>query len=183
MTPSTPAQYFHVLRRQAFMEIRKPMIVMTPKSLLRNPAARSATSELASGRFREVIPDDEAIEPTRIVFCQGKVYYELLERRADENIPGVALVRVEQLYPFPTDQLREVLDALGTADELYWVQEEPENMGGWRSVQMNFQRRLGVSLRSVAREDSASPATGSLRIHQREQAALLDAAFAGLKTE
>ena len=98
------------------------------------------------------------------------------------DIQGVAIVRVEQLYPFPADQLREVLDSYPNADELYWVQEEPENMGAWRLVQLNAQRRLGVSLRSVAREESASPATGSLRIHQREQAALLDAAFAGLKT-
>jgi 2-oxoglutarate dehydrogenase E1 component len=183
MVPSTPAQYFHALRRQAFMEVRKPMVVMTPKSLLRNPAARSPSAALAAGRFREVIADDEVTDPTRVIFCQGKIYYELIERRAEQNIPGVAIVRVEQLYPFPTDQLREALDSYTRADELYWVQEEPENMGAWRFVQLNAQRRLGVSLRSVAREESASPATGSLRIHQREQAALLEAAFAGLKTE
>jgi len=182
MTPSTPAQYFHALRRQAFMDVRKPMVVMTPKSLLRNPAARSATEDLATGRYREVLTDEQVTEPTRVIFCEGKIYYELLERRTEENIDGAAIVRVEQLYPFPADQLREVLDSYPAADELYWVQEEPENMGAWRFVQLNAQRRLGVSMRSVAREESASPATGSLRIHQREQAALLDAAFAGLKT-
>jgi 2-oxoglutarate dehydrogenase E1 component len=183
MVPSTPAQYFHALRRQAFMEVRKPMVIMTPKSLLRNPAARSASSALAKGRFREVIADENVTDPSRVILCQGKIYYELVERRAEQNIPGVAIVRIEQLYPFPTDQLREVLDSYTRADELYWVQEEPENMGAWRFVQLNAQRRLGVSLRSVAREESASPATGSLRIHQREQAALLEASFAGLKTE
>jgi 2-oxoglutarate dehydrogenase E1 component len=159
------------------------MVVMTPKSLLRNPAARSPSSGLAVGRFREVIADDEVTDPTRVILCQGKIYYELVERRAEQNIRDVAIVRIEQLYPFPTGQLREVLDSYTRADELYWVQEEPENMGAWRFVQLNAQRRLGVSLRSVAREESASPATGSLRIHQREQAALLEAAFAGMKTE
>jgi 2-oxoglutarate dehydrogenase E1 component len=118
-----------------------------------------------------------------VIFCQGKIYYELAEHREQQKIPGVAIVRVEQLYPFPADQLREVLDSFAPADELYWVQEEPENMGAWRYMQLNAQRRLGIALRSVAREESASPATGSLKIHQREQAALLEAAFAGLKTE
>jgi 2-oxoglutarate dehydrogenase E1 component len=183
MTPSSPAQYFHALRRQAFMEVRKPMVIMTPKSLLRNPAARSASAAMATGRFRDVITDDEVKDPTRVIFCQGKIYYELVEHREEQKIPGVAIVRVEQLYPFPADQLREVLDSFAHADELYWVQEEPENMGAWRYMQLNAQRRLGVALRSVAREESASPATGSLKIHQREQAALLEASFAGLKTE
>ena len=183
MVPSTPAQYFHALRRQAFMDVRKPMVVMTPKSLLRNPAARSPAADFENGRFREVITDENAPDATRVIFCQGKIYYELAERRAEASIPGVAIVRVEQLYPFPADQLREVLDSFPNADELYWVQEEPENMGPWRFVQLNAQRRLGIALRSVAREESASPATGSLRIHQREQAALLDASFAGLKTD
>ncbi|MGZ4209264.1 MAG: multifunctional oxoglutarate decarboxylase/oxoglutarate dehydrogenase thiamine pyrophosphate-binding subunit/dihydrolipoyllysine-residue succinyltransferase subunit [Actinomycetota bacterium] len=183
LVPSTPAQYFHALRRQAYMEIAKPMIVLTPKSLLRHPEARSPAAELTSGRFREVLDDDGQADVTRVIFCQGKVYYDLVDRRAEASIPGVAIVRVEQLYPFPTDALRAVLDAHAGADELYWVQEEPENMGAWRYMNLNTGRRLGISLRSVAREESASPATGSLRIHQREQAALLDAAFAGLKTE
>ncbi|MGZ4213237.1 MAG: multifunctional oxoglutarate decarboxylase/oxoglutarate dehydrogenase thiamine pyrophosphate-binding subunit/dihydrolipoyllysine-residue succinyltransferase subunit, partial [Actinomycetota bacterium] len=148
-----------------------------------HPEARSPAAELTSGRFREVLDDDGQADVTRVIFCQGKVYYDLVDRRAEASIPGVAIVRVEQLYPFPTDALRAVLDAHAGADELYWVQEEPENMGAWRYMNLNTGRRLGISLRSVAREESASPATGSLRIHQREQAALLDAAFAGLKTE
>jgi 2-oxoglutarate dehydrogenase E1 component len=183
VVPSTPAQYFHALRRQGHMDVAKPMIVLTPKSLLRHPSARSAAVEFTSGRFREVLGDDVVTEATRVLLCQGKVYYDLLQRRAEKEIDDVAIVRVEQLYPFPTDQLRDVLDPYELSDEIYWVQEEPENMGAWYHVSRNVERRLGVQLHCVAREESASPATGSLHVHQREQELLLDAAFAGLKTE
>src|SRR5207237_2062266 len=145
------------------------------------PSARSASAGLTAGRYREVITDDEAADPTRVIFCQGKIYYDLVEHRAEQNVPGVAIIRVEQLYPFPADQLREVLDSFAHADELYWVQEEPENMGAWRYMQLNAQRRLGIALRSVAREDSASPATGRLKLHQREHAPPPAAAFASLQ--
>jgi 2-oxoglutarate decarboxylase len=182
VVPSTPAQYFHVLRRQVGLAVAKPMVVLTPKSLLRHPRARSAAEEFTGGTFQEVI-DERTADVTRVIFCQGKMYYDLLERRDEAPVPGVALVRVEQLYPFPTEQMRAVLDSYDGADELYWVQEEPENMGAWRYMNINAQRLLGIQLRSIAREESPAPATGSLSIHQREQASLLDAAFAGLKTE
>jgi len=182
LVPSTPAQYFHALRRQVALSVAKPMIVLTPKSLLRHPRARSSADEFTGGTFREVI-DERASDVSRVVFCQGKIYYDLLERREESPVPGVAIVRVEQLYPFPTEQLRAVVDSYPGADEWYWLQEEPENMGAWRYISIQAERLLGLQLRSIAREESPAPATGSLSIHQREQAALLDAAFAGLKTE
>jgi len=181
MVPSTPAQYFHALRRQAFMDVRKPMVVMTPKSLLRNPAARSPAADFENGRFREVITDENAPDATRVIFCQGKIYYELAERRAEASIPGVAIVRVEQLYPFPADQLREVLDSFPNADELYWVQEEPENMGPWNFVKGRLYEALGdrFTIRRVSRFESGSPATGSHAIHVQEQEQILEDSILG----
>ncbi len=180
--PSTPAQYFHLLRRQALRDLRKPLVVLTPKSLLRLPAARSPATQLSEGTFREVLPDPASPHPgvvSRVILCQGKVYYDLLKRLQDKGIRGVALVRLEQPYPFPADQLREQLEHYSQA-EAWWVQEEPENMGAWHFVERNARERLGVELKVVAREESASPATGSLTVHQQEQAELLDHAFAGL---
>jgi 2-oxoglutarate decarboxylase len=180
--PSTPAQYFHLLRRQALRDLRKPLVVMTPKSLLRLPAARSGAAELTGGSFLEVLPDPEHPHPSvvsRLILCSGKVSYDLAKRRADAGIQGAALVRIEQLYPFPEDQVREVLEHYRDADS-YWVQEEPENMGAWYFIRRVVHDRLGVDLTGVTREESASPATGSLTVHQQEQAELLDRAFAGL---
>jgi multifunctional 2-oxoglutarate metabolism enzyme len=182
VVPTTPAQYFHALRRQMHRTVAKPMIVATPKSLLRHPAARSAAADFVSGSFREVLADPSArSDATRVILCQGKVYYDLAARRTDAKIEGAALVRVEQLYPFPLDAVREIIASYPDADEFYWVQEEPDNMGAARSIHRQA-TRAGIALRVVSREESPSPATGSARIHAREQEALLDAAFAGLKT-
>jgi 2-oxoglutarate dehydrogenase E1 component len=181
--PSTPAQYFHLLRRQALRDLRKPLVVMTPKSLLRLPAARSAAGELTEGSFREVLADPDHPHPSvvsRLLLCGGKVFYDLAKHRADAGIKGVALVRIEQLYPFPDDQVREVLEQFSDASDVRWVQEEPENMGAWYFVRRVVRDRLGVDLRGIAREESASPATGSLKVHQREQADLVARAFEGL---
>jgi 2-oxoglutarate dehydrogenase E1 component len=180
--PSTPAQDFHLLRRQVLRDLRKPLVVMTPKSLLRLPAARSRTEEFTDGSFQEVLPDPEHPHPSvvsRVLLCSGKVFYDLEKHRADHDVRGAAIVRVEQLYPFPEDQVREQLRHFEGA-EPYWVQEEPENMGAWFHVRRVMADRIGVELTGVTRPESASPATGSLTVHQREQADLVDRAFAGL---
>jgi 2-oxoglutarate dehydrogenase E1 component len=181
--PSTAAQYFHLLRRQALRANRKPLVVMTPKSLLRLPAARSTAEELTGGQFLEVLPDPEGPRPeavTRLVFCSGKVWYDLAKRRRDGGLDKVALVRVEQLYPFPAEAIRRQLDAYPNAEERLWVQEEPENMGAWWYLRLRAEQELGVRLRPVCRDEGAAPAAGSPTLHQQEQQELLDRAFAGL---
>jgi multifunctional 2-oxoglutarate metabolism enzyme len=181
--PSTPAQYFHLLRRQALRANRKPLVVMTPKSLLRLPAARSTAEQLTAGQFSEVLPDPAQPSPDqvrRVMLCSGKVYYELAKRRADGDLDQVALIRVEQLYPFPAAALRAQLDAYPEAERVLWVQEEPENMGAWRYVRLKADEELGVRLEPVTRDEGAAPAAGSPTLHAQEQQELLDRAFAGL---
>jgi multifunctional 2-oxoglutarate metabolism enzyme len=181
--PSTPAQYFHLLRRQALRANRKPLVVMTPKSLLRLPAARSTAEQLTAGQFSEVLPDPAQPSPDqvrRVLLCSGKVYYELAKRRADGDLDQVALIRVEQLYPFPAAALRAQLDAYPEAERVLWVQEEPENMGAWRYVRLKADEELGVRLEPVTRDEGAAPAAGSPTLHAQEQQELLDRAFAGL---
>jgi multifunctional 2-oxoglutarate metabolism enzyme len=182
--PSTPAQYFHLLRRQALRANRKPLVVMTPKSLLRLPAARSTAEQLTGGQFAEVLPDPEQSSPDRVrrvLLCSGKVYYELAKRRRDEQLDDVAIIRVEQLYPFPAGALRAQLDAYSNAERTIWVQEEPENMGAWRYVRLKAEEELGVRLEAASRAEGAAPAAGSPTLHQQEQQELLDHAFAGLR--
>jgi 2-oxoglutarate dehydrogenase E1 component len=179
--PSTPAQYFHLLRRQALRANRKPLVVMTPKSLLRLPAARSTAEQLTAGRFSEVLPDPSQPSPDRVgrvLVCSGKVYYELARRRGDGD--QVAIVRVEQLYPFPARALRAQFDAYPDAERIVWVQEEPENMGAWRYARLKAEQELGVRLTPVTRDEGAAPAAGSPTLHAQEQQELLDRAFAGL---
>jgi 2-oxoglutarate dehydrogenase complex dehydrogenase (E1) component-like enzyme len=181
--PSTPAQYFHLLRRQALRANRKPLVVMTPKSLLRLPAARSTAEQLTGGRFAEVLPDPGQPSPdevTRVLLCTGKVYYDLAKRRADGDLDQVALVRVEQLYPFPAEALRAQLDAYPNAERVLWVQEEPENMGAWRYARLKAEEALGARLELAGRAEGAAPAAGSPTLHAQEQRELLDRAFAGL---
>ena len=181
--PTNSAQYFHVLRRQMLRSVRKPLIVMTPKWLLRLPEARSATMDFERGHFMEVIDDPEAIkrpEPTELVLlCSGKIYYQLQERRAELNAPA-AIVRVEQLYPFPHDHLAEIFARYPKAKAFRWVQDEPENMGAWPFVHLKLHDALpgGLPLEVVSRIESASPATGSATVHDQEQTELLEKAFA-----
>jgi multifunctional 2-oxoglutarate metabolism enzyme len=182
--PSSPAQYFHLLRRQALRANRKPLVVMTPKSLLRLPAARSTAEQLTAGQFSEVLPDPAGPSPDkvrRLLLCAGKVFYELARRRNDGELDQVAIVRVEQLYPFPAKALRAQLDAYPGAEQTVWVQEEPENMGAWRYVRLKAEQELGVRLEPVSRDEGAAPAAGSPTLHQQEQQELLDRAFAGLR--
>ena len=179
VVPSTPAQCFHLLRRQVIRDRRKPLIAFTPKSLLRLPAARSSTEELTEGAFREVLPDPSPpSDVRRVILCQGKLYYELARHREKEATGGAALVRVEGCYPFPGDAIREQLDRFPGA-EVVWAQEEPENQGAWRFMDSHL-RGMGVEARRVSRPESAAPATGSLTIHRREQGALITRAFEAL---
>lgn len=182
--PTTPAQYFHLLRRQMHRTVRKPLVVLTPKSLLRHPMARSATAELTSGHYLETIDDTNVHEHDavkRILLCTGKVAYDLIKQR-DERAAPAAVVRVEQLYPFPADQLSAIFARYPNATEVRWVQEEPLNMGAWRFVFHRLVNRLphGKRLAVSGRAESGSPATGSVHVHEQEQQELLESAFSGL---
>jgi len=190
---TTPAQYFHLLRRQMRREWRAPLVVLTPKSLLRAPRAVSSAADLASGRFLRVIDDAEtAARPEaarRVLLCSGKVYYELLQHvekkvEARELERGeVALVRVEQLYPWPAVELAQTVQSYENAEDVFWVQEEPSNMGAWTFVQARLEDLLrpGQRLGYAGRRASAAPAGGSMRLHRERQTMLLDAALAGLR--
>jgi len=169
--PSTPAQYFHLLRRQALRERKKPLVVFTPKSLLRLPAAVSPATEFTEGRWEPVLEDpNPPPEVRRVVLCTGKVWYDLAKAREDKP---VALVRVEQLYPFPGEALKEAVGKYSGA-EVVWVQEEPENMGAWHYVERMARQELGLELKRVTREPSPSPATGSQTIHRGDQKTLVN---------
>jgi 2-oxoglutarate dehydrogenase E1 component len=176
---TTPAQYFHILRRQMKRNFRKPLILMTPKSLLRRKEAVSPVSELSGGRFHELLDDDRA-EPSvrRVLLCSGKVYYDLREQRTADGMDDVAIVRVEQLAPFPEEPIKQVLGRYRKAREWVWVQEESQNMGAWTFIEPRL-RALGCEVRYVGRDASASPATGSHHIHAQEQKELVAAALAG----
>jgi 2-oxoglutarate dehydrogenase E1 component len=178
---TTPAQYFHLLRRQARSE-RKPLVIFTPKSLLRHPKAVSTFDELTSGGFREVIADTaiEMSRVTRVVFCSGKVYYDLLAARDKTNANHIALVRLEQMYPFPEQQINDALLRYPLTAEVAWVQEEPLNMGAWRFMSDWFAPLLAPTRRKlqyIGRAESASPATGSKKRHDQEQADLVSTAL------
>jgi 2-oxoglutarate decarboxylase len=176
--PTTPAQYFHLLRRQVQPGMERPLIVMTPKSLLRLPAAASSVADLASGGFMPLIDDSEIAEPDlveKIVMCSGKVYYDLIEARKKTAEKRVAFLRMEQFYPFPLSAIRETLARYPNAKQLVWAQEEPQNMGGWTFVEPRLENLLPDCQRPkyVGRTASASPATGSYSIHQKEQAQIV----------
>ncbi len=178
---TTPASFFHLLRRQARMTVRKPLVVMAPKSLLRHPECVSSLDELASGAFRPVLPEVEAEAAPgvvrRVVFCSGKVYYELRAARRARGEHRVALVRLEQLYPFPADAVRAELGRYGDGVELVWCQEEPRNMGPWPVFDEWFSEAVGRVPRYAGRKVAAAPATGFPELHKAEQAALIDAAL------
>jgi 2-oxoglutarate dehydrogenase E1 component len=185
---SSPAQYFHLLRRQMHggldrRGVRKPLIVFTPKRMLRHPKAVSNVNDLMSGSFREVIDDTTGIElsrVSRVLICSGQVYYDVLAAREQRNIQDIAVVRLEQIYPFQAGQMRDILARYSDTAEVVWVQEEPRNMGAWRFVQEQMQPILESTrrvLRYAGRAPSASPASGSLKRHQEELAELLDQAL------
>ena len=179
--PTNAAQYFHVLRRQVRRTVRKPLIVFSPKSLLRDPRARSDAAAFEKGHFHEVLDDPGVSDPgavKRVLLCTGKVGYALMDARTERGAP-VAVIRVEQLYPFPDQSLRDVLDRYPNANEVRWMQEEPENMGAWTFMYARLRDQLPerFTLSKRSRHESASPATGSGTIHEQEQRQLIDSAF------
>ena len=185
--PTTPAQIFHLLRRQIMLECRKPLVVMTPKSLLRHRLAVSTLEDLTQGEFQPLIAEIDALDPqqvTRIVLCSGKVYYDLLEKRREEAMQHVAIIRIERLYPFPKAQLRKLIEGYPNAAEYVWCQEEPKNQGAWFSSQHHMRSALPESgwLDYAGREFSAAPAAGYAWRHLQQQHRLVAQAL-GLKTE
>ena len=176
--PSTAAQYFHLLRRQALRKWRKPLIVFTPKSMLRHPDAMSPATDLALDHFQNVLPDNDVVNPRRLLVCTGKIGHNLRVERAKRNDLSVGIIFLEQLYPFPEAELQSALDQHPTATEIVWVQEEPANMGALSYVQPLLKRLAGDrALLNVKRTASASPATGSAKSHALEEKTLLDLAL------
>jgi len=174
---TTPANYFHLLRRQVHTDYRKPLVVFTPKKLLRYPKAISSMNELAKGRFQEVI-DDASVnkkDVNTVVFCSGKVYYEILEvKEKTDSGENMAVVRLEQLYPLPEKQIKEIIQSYGKNAKLIWAQEEPENMGAWSYI-MRMLRDLNMEV--VALPASASPATGSPKVHEKRMSEMMEKLF------
>jgi 2-oxoglutarate dehydrogenase E1 component len=178
--PSTPAQYFHLLRRQAMQPFRKPLVVLTPKSLLRDPDCISHLDEFAGSWFREILPSSADPEKvTALLVCSGKLYYELARKRLLENRIDTAIIRIEQLYPLRDDLLREELGRFRHARSCTWVQEEPRNMGAWSHVRPYLAQILDAEPKYAGRREAASPATGSVRQHRLEQEKILAEAFSG----
>jgi multifunctional 2-oxoglutarate metabolism enzyme len=177
--PTTPGNYFHLLRWQALSPVHRPMVVFTPKSMLRNKAATSSAAELTSGHFRPVISDAniEASAVRKVVMSSGKIYYDLAAYRAAQGITDTALVRVERLYPTPSNEVFQAIARYGDA-ELRWVQDEPANQGAWPFMALNLGEALGRPLVRFSRAAGSAPATGSHQAHEREQAELVAAAFA-----
>jgi 2-oxoglutarate dehydrogenase E1 component len=183
--PTTPAQVFHMLRRQAIRPLRSPLIVMTPKSLLRHKEAISQLEELAEGTFQTVIDETDDLEPSavkRVIFCSGKVFYDLRAARREREIADIAIVRIEQMYPFPRLDLLEVLARYPNVEDAVWLQEEPKNQGAWYAMQSRMasvvqRHKVDVFLRYVGREPSASAAAGYSALHLREQEKFIDEAL------
>lgn len=173
---TTPANFFHAMRRQMTWEFRKPLVVMSPKSLLRHPKAMSPLEDFTKGTFQEVIPDNNVTAKSvkKVVLCSGKVYYDLLERKEKDKRKDVAIIRIEQLQPFPVTQVNALLNKYKNA-EYIWLQEEPENMGYWSFVQRAYKEK---NLTLISRKASASPATGYAKIHAKEQEEIINKAFA-----
>ncbi|MEJ2602184.1 MAG: 2-oxoglutarate dehydrogenase E1 component [Gammaproteobacteria bacterium] len=181
--PSTPSQMFHMLRRQMLRSFRKPLIVMTPKSLLRHKLSVSPLSDLSEGRFLTLIPEIDAIDrkqAKRVVFCSGKVYFDLLQARREHEIEDVAIVRIEQLYPFPIEHYAEILQNYPAAENIVWCQEEPQNQGAWYQIRHRLQEPLRSrhTLFYAGRPHAAAPASGIFKLHVKQQEALVAAALA-----
>ena len=172
--PTTPAQYFHLLRRQVKAAFRKPHIVMTPKSLLRHPLAVSTIEDLASGAYQPVMDDPEGSKKAKtILFCSGKIFYELFQNRNELEKSNVAIVRLEQFYPFPEPQLKSIFKKYAQARKWFWIQEEPQNMGGWQFVQPRLQAVSGKTFNYIGRKSSSSPASGFPGLAKLEQQAII----------
>ncbi|MFT4059031.1 MAG: 2-oxoglutarate dehydrogenase E1 component [Legionella sp.] len=181
-TPTTPAQIFHLLRRQVIRNFRKPLIVMTPKSLLRHKLAVSPLDDLFKGKFHTIIPEIDALDAqkvTKVVLCGGKVYYDLLQMRRDKKLDQIAIIRIEQMYPFPKKALTTEINKYPNAKDVVWCQEEPKNQGVWFSSQHNMKDclRSEQTLRYAGREFAAAPAVGNPALHAQQQLALVEQAL------
>ncbi|MFP3860220.1 MAG: 2-oxoglutarate dehydrogenase E1 component [Bacteroidales bacterium] len=173
---TTPANFFHVLRRQVKRDFRIPLIIFTPKSLLRHKKAVSSLKDLSDSGFKEVIDDNnvQTEQVKRVVFCSGKIYYDLLERKEHFNATDIALIRIEQLYPFPHEQVKKIIEKYSNTISWLWVQEEPENMGAWNYIRDQFE---SIDIQPITREPSGSPAVGLYKIHQKEQTEIIGKVF------
>ena len=181
---TTPAQLFHILRRQMFRDFLKPLVIMTPKSLLRHPRCTSTLDDFTCSGFSEVIDDPEADpdKAKRILFCSGKVYYDLLEEKENSLQQETAIVRIEQLYPFAHHKVEELKNKYAKAKEIVWIQEEPRNMGAWSYVRDHFEKVFEDRVVYIGRKASASPAVGSMKLHLEEQKSIIKAAFSSLES-
>lgn len=174
VNPTTPAQFFHLLRRQVLNPVRKPLVVFTPKGLLRHPACVSSVDDLSNGKFHEIIDSPNATKKEkRIVLCSGRIYYELAAEKAKINTGDLAIIRIEQLYPLAVNKIDDVLKAYSSANEFIWVQEEPRNMGAWDYIHHQLRECLSLELKYIGRPRSASPATGSYALHKFQHAEIL----------
>ncbi len=175
--PSSPSQIFHLLRRQILQSFRKPLVVLTPKSLLRHPRCVSSIEELVNGCFHTIIADGvDLYSAERLLFCSGKLYYELVEERERLGGAGVAIVRIEQLYPFDSDEITALVKQCSANCRYFWVQEEPQNMGSWQYIRSQFEK-ISIPLKYVGRSEDACPAVGSHHVHLEQQAEILNKAF------
>jgi 2-oxoglutarate dehydrogenase E1 component len=182
--PTTPGQIFHLLRRQALRKFRKPLIVMSPKSLLRHKLAVSTPEDLTEGSFQPLIPEQYGIIPkqaTRLILCSGKIFYDLLESRPDDNPDNIAIIRLEQLYPFPDNIFKQELEKYPNLEQIIWCQEEPQNQGAWYQIKHHFVDCISknIDLKYCGRPASASPAVGSFSIHIEQQKAVVEQALNG----
>ena len=172
---TTPANFFHVLRRQLHWPFRAPLVVFTPKSLLRHPKCVSTMADLSDGIFKEVIDDSiDKKKVKRVGFCSGKIYYDLLQHRETTGRDDVAIVRLEQMYPFPQEQLDKVVKSYPNCKSWAWIQEEPENMGAWHFI---LRKWKNLDLECIARHESGSPASGSMKRFQIRQKEILERLF------
>jgi 2-oxoglutarate dehydrogenase E1 component len=174
---TTPANFFHILRRQLYRKFRKPLIIFTPKSLLRHPKCVSTSDDFTNGGFKEII-DDKINQPERvnkIALCTGKIYYELLAEKEKQGADNIAIIRVEQIYPFPLDQLKDIIAHYKNANTYLWVQEEPANMGAWEFIHNTLISFINITV--ISRPASGSPATGSNKFHVIRQQKIIDKAF------
>ncbi len=187
VVPSTPAQFFHLIRRQMVRDFRKPTVVLTPKSLLRHKLSVSPIDTLSEGRFLRLIPETDEIDPakvTRLVLCSGKVYFDLLEARREQGLENVAIARLEQLYPFPIRRYKALLEDYPALEDVVWCQEEPQNQGAWYQIRHRLQAPLygGQELFYAGRKGAAAPAAGYYQLHNEQQRALVSAALAGTES-
>ncbi len=183
-TPTTPAQIFHLLRRQLIREFRKPLIVMSPKSLLRHKLAVSKLNDLTDSEFLTVIGEQDDIDPfhvTRLVLCAGKIYYDLLETRRQDMLSSVAILRIEQLYPFPVQQFKTEIEKYPNVEHIVWCQEEPQNQGVWYQSKHHLFNHIDadIPISYAGRVASAAPAVGSYKTHLSEQKAVVQTALYG----